>query len=57
MIQTKPGIAEGEHVLHSVYLILADSDANDESAKAINLLDNKLHVETTALNIEFQLSI
>ena len=49
LIQTKPGIAKGDHVLHSVYLILADSDANDEATKAINLMDNKLHVETTAL--------
>jgi hypothetical protein len=49
LIQTKPGIAKGEHVLHSVYLVLTDSDVNDAASKAINLLDNKLHVETTAL--------
>lgn len=48
-IQTRPGIAKGEHVLHSVYLILDESDANDEATKAINLLDNKLHVEATEL--------
>ena len=49
LIQTRPGIAKGEHVLHSVYLILDESDANDEATKAINLLDNKLHVEATEL--------
>ena len=49
LIQTKPGIAKGEHVLHSVFLILADSNTNDEATKAINLLDNKLHVESTTL--------
>jgi hypothetical protein len=32
-----------------VYLILADSDANDAATQAINLLDNKLLVETAAL--------
>jgi len=32
-----------------VYLILDESDANDEATKAINLLDNKLHVEATEL--------
>jgi hypothetical protein len=49
LIQTKPGIAKGEHVLHSVFLILADSDANNDATKAINLLENKLHVEAIAL--------
>jgi hypothetical protein len=32
-----------------VYLILADSDANDEAAKAINLLDKERRGETTVL--------
>jgi len=49
LIQTKPGIAKGEHVLHSLYLILADSDANDNATKMVNLLDNKLHVEATTI--------
>ncbi len=30
-------------------MILADSNTNDEATKAINLLDNKLHVESTTL--------
>lgn len=48
-IQTKPDIVKGEHVLHSVYLILADSNGNDGAAKAIDLLNNKLQVEARRL--------
>jgi len=48
-ILTKPDIQKGEHVLHSVFLILVDSDANDATLNTTNLLDNKLHVEATEL--------
>lgn len=48
-IQTRQNIVKGDHVLHSVYLVLEDSKGHDEASKAINLLNNKLHVEATAL--------
>ena len=49
LIQTRPDIVKGDHVLHSVYLILGDSDANDAATQASNLLDNKLRVEIETL--------
>ena len=48
-IQTRPDIRKGEHVLHSVILILADSDAKDMTLRTSNLLDNKLRVEAKVL--------
>jgi len=48
-IQTRPDIRKGEHVLHSVILILADSDAKDMTLRTSNLLDNKLRAEAKVL--------
>ena len=49
VIKTKKSIKKGEHVLHSVFLILPDSNDDNAAAKATGLLDNKLHLEATAL--------
>jgi len=49
IIQTKRNIKKGEHVLHSVFFISADGNANDEISNTANFLDNKLHIEVTVL--------
>jgi len=48
-IQTRPDIQKGEHVLHSVILILTDSNAKDTTSRITSLLDSKLHTKATVL--------
>ncbi|MEN8802804.1 MAG: hypothetical protein ABF297_12590 [Thiogranum sp.] len=49
VIKTKKSIKKGEHVLHSVFLILLDSSDSNAAAKVTGFLDNKLHIEAAAL--------